>query len=323
MITKTVGVRSKKQYQNGILYLSIALFAVLFTVLKPSFFSFSNLNAVLQSMASLTVLGIGATFILTVGEIDISNGAMMSIAPCTIALLIVKGWPSFLSVLIGILMVLSLGLLNGILTARIGIPSFISTLGVQGIAMGLTRTLTANRPVLLDNEKLLWVFGGKIGPVSNDVIWMFILLVVGWFILSKTRFGRSLHCIGDNSEAATQYGINVRRYKIGTFLITSGFIFFAGMMESLRSSYMRPGFGESLTLYSIVVALIGGSSVRGGQSNIFGTFVGALFVTIVRNGLFMMAMSSFMQNILIGLVIIFVLTINAVLENRERELKRT
>jgi ribose/xylose/arabinose/galactoside ABC-type transport system permease subunit len=319
----TISKKIRGSNSNIILYLSILIFVVLFSILKPSFFSASNFVAILQSMASLCVLGIGATFILTVAEIDISNGAMMSIAPCVIALLITRGMPAVLGIAVALAVTLSLGLLNGVLVTKANIPSFIATLGVQGIAMGLTRTLTSNKPVLMKNDVLIKLFSGTTGGIQNIILWMFVLLAVGWFILYRTKFGRSLHCIGDNREAARSYGINVGLYVTAAFIVAACFVFFAGMMESLRSSYMRAGFGESLMLYSIVVALIGGSSVKGGKSNLIGTFIGALFVTMVQNGLFMLAMSSFMQNIIIGIIILAVLSANAVMENRAIELKRT
>jgi ribose/xylose/arabinose/galactoside ABC-type transport system permease subunit len=175
----------------------------------------------------------------------------------------------------------------------------------------------------MKNDVLIKLFSGTTGGVQNIILWMFVLLAVGWFILYRTKFGRGLHCIGDNREAAKSYGLNVGLYITAAFIVAACFVFFAGMMESLRSSYMRAGFGESLMLYSIVVALIGGSSVKGGKSNLIGTFIGALFVTMVQNGLFMLAMSSFMQNIIIGIIILAVLSANAVMENRAIELKRT
>lgn len=319
---KSFILKAKKNNQNLILYISIIIFVILFSILRPSFVSASNLNSIFQSMAPLCVLGIGATFILTIGEIDISNGAMMSIAPCVIALLIIKRLPTALGIMIALAIVMILGLLNGILVAKVGIPSFIATLGVLGIAMGFTRIITNNKPIKMEDDNLIKIFSGSVGPIPNIIIWMLGLLALGWFILYKTKFGRGLHCIGDNKEAAKLYAINVQGYMIAAFIVTACFVFFAGMMELLRSSFMRAGLGESLVLYSIAGALIGGSSIQGGKSNIFGTFVGVLFITIIKNGLFLLALSSFMQNIIIGIVIIIVLSGNALIENRERELKR-
>lgn len=316
-------VRDSKKLRNGMLYIAIITVAILFSIIAPGFFTVENLKAVLESMAVVCVMGLGVTFVLTIGEIDISNGAMLSVPACIMAVLLRAGAPLIISLGIGLISTLFLGFLNGFITIKVGLPSFITTLGVSGIAMGISRIVTASTPVAVKNELILNLFGKEMFGVPKIILWMFLLIVIGYFLLQKTRFGRNLHCIGDNREAAVLYGLNVRKNVIFAFVVCSIFVFVAGMLQLGRSSYAAPGAGETLVLNAIVASVIGGTSVQGGKSSIIGTFIGAIFLTLISNGLFMLATSPYITNIIIGFVIIVVLTANGLMEKREREINRT
>lgn len=313
----------KTRRNNWILYLAILILVLIFSLTTKNFFSVNNFKAILQSMATLSVLAFGETFILSLGETDISNGAMLSLSPVIFAALFMRQIPFPAALVISILGTLSLGLLNAVVIVKAGLPSFIGTLGVSGVAMGLTRIITNNKPLLMEHSGMLNLFGGEIFGIPCTVIWMAVMLLLGDFIISRTRFGRNLLCIGDNREAAAIYGISVNRHVMLAFLLTAVFVIIAGFMECNRSTYVTAGAGEALVLNSIVASVIGGTAVSGGRANMFGTFIGALFITIVSNGLFMFAISPYLTNIIIGFVIILVLTGNAYLSNREQELKRT
>lgn len=312
----------KRNSVNVLLYVGLIVFILVFWILKPKFLTYKNIKSILQSMSGLAILGIGATFILTVGEIDISNGAIMSIVPCFAAVFMENGMAPVPAFIIPILIVVVLGFMNGFIVAKIGLPSFISTFGVQGIAMGLTRIITGNKSFKMGVPEIVNLFGGKTNGFPNGAIWMIAMVLLGWFVLHFTSFGRKLHCVGDNAEAAKMYGINVANYKIFAYLIAAGFACMAGMVECMRASYVQAGTGESLMMYSIVVALIGGTLMTGGKSNPFGTLVGAFFVMVIQNGLFLISISSYMQEILVGIIILIVLSINAIIENRRLDLNR-
>ena len=313
----------KSKHNNLILYIAILALVLIFSVTTKNFFSGTNLKAILQSMATLSVLAFGETFILSIGETDISNGAMLSLSPVIFAALYMRDVPFLPALILGILATLALGLLNALVIVKAGLPSFIGTLGVSGVAMGLTRIIANNKPILMEHQGMLKVFGGETAGIPNAVLWMAAMLLIGDFIIRRTRFGRNLLCIGDNREAAMIYGIRINRHVILAFLLDAVFVTTAGFMECCRSTYVTAGVGEALVLNSIVASVIGGTAVSGGRANMIGTFMGALFITIVANGLFMFAISPYLTNIIVGLVIIVVLTGNALMSNREQELKRT
>lgn len=322
MQNRHLKMKSKGVSANLILYLAIIVFILFFTITKKNYFRVKNFITIVQSMSSLAVLGIGATFVLTIGEIDISNGAIMSIVPCICAILLEKGVSIVLALVLPVFIVMFLAALNGIMVTQIGLPSFIATFSVQGIAKGLTRIVTGNTSIKMASETLINVFDGKSNRIPHCVFWMLAMVLIGWFLLKETSFGRKLHCIGDNSEAAGLYGINVKLYKTLAFMVAAAFAIVAGLMESMKSSYMQAGTGESMMMYSIIVSLIGGTMITGGKSSPVGTLIGAFFVTMIKNGLFLLSISSYMQDILVGIIVLIVLSINAIAENRNIKLNR-
>lgn len=322
MQNQHVKTKTKRVSTNLILYIAILVFILFFTITKKNYFRVKNFVTIIQSMSSLAVLGLGATFVLTIGEIDISNGAIMSIVPCFCAILLQSGVSLVFALVLPVFIVLFLAVLNGIMVTQIGLPSFIATFSVQGIAKGLTRIITGNTSIKMASETIIEVFDGKTNGVPHCVFWMLAMALIGWFLLKQTDFGRKLHCIGDNSEAARLYGINVKLYKTLTFMVSAIFSIVAGLMESMKSSYMQAGTGESMMMYSIIVSLIGGTMITGGKSSPVGALIGAFFVTMIKNGLFLLSISSYMQDILVGVIVLIVLSINAIAENRNVKLNR-
>lgn len=312
-----------KKMKDGMIYVSVLLIVLVFSILIPHFFTAENWRAILTSMVLVTVLSLGVTFVLTAGEIDISMGAVLSVAPTIFAVLLSKGIPFLAALLLGIIATLLLGFLSGFVTFKLGVPSFISTLGTMGVAMGLSRIVTSNTPVVVNNETIKLLFGNELFGLPKIVLWMFLLIIVSYFVLHKTRFGKNLHCVGDNREAAHLYGINVGRTVIIAFVIASFYACFAGMLEVARSSYASPGIGEPIMLNAIVASVIGGTSLQGGRGSILGAFFGALFLTIISNALFTLGMPPWISNIIIGCVIIAILTSGGLVDKRKHELGRT
>ncbi|MDK2789241.1 MAG: ribose transport system permease protein [Epulopiscium sp.] len=312
-----------KELKNIIMYISVTVIIIFFYLLIPNFLSLTNLITILITMATICVLGVGVTFVLTIGEIDISTGALLSVPSVILAVLLRAGFPLLVSLGIGLASALLIGFLNGMITIKVGLPSFITTLGTSGIAMGLSRIISGNTPIAVKNDFILNFFGKQLFGIPKIILWMFLLTIVGYFSLHKTRFGRNLQCVGDNREAAFLYGINIKKTVILAFMVCSIYVFFAGMLMLARTSFATPGEGESLVLNAIVASVIGGTSIQGGKGSIIGAFFGAFFLAVISNGLFSLKFPSWTSNIIIGVIIIVVLTISSLREKWEREMKRT
>lgn len=315
--------KNLKELKNMIMYVCFVVIIILFNFLIPNFISYTNLITVLITMATICVLGVGVTFVLTVGEIDISTGALLSVPTVILAVLLRAGIPLLVSFAIGLAVALLIGYLNGIITIKVGLPSFITTLGTSGIAMGLSRIISHNTPISVKNQFIINLFGKQLFGIPKIIIWMFILTIVGYFLLHKTRFGRNLQCVGDNRDAAFLYGINVKKSVTLAFVVCSIYVFFAGLLMLARTSFATPGDGESLVLNAIVASVIGGTSIIGGKGSIIGAFFGAFFLAVISSGLFLLKFPSWTSNIIIGIIILVVLTISSLREKSEREMKRT
>ena len=320
MLSSRVGIRVR--WRDAAIYIVTIVTIALFAVLMPGFLSAANLRAVLISMVLVCTLGLGATFVITAGEIDISMGALLAVPSSIIAALLRADWPLWTAFTIALASTLFVGLLNGLLTTKLRIPSFVTTLGTMGIAMGLSRIITNNTPIPIQNKIILDIFGKEFFGIPKMVMWMFLLILVSYVVLHKLSLGRNIHCVGDNREAARLYGISTTRTVVYSFLFCAGFSFFAGILEVARSTFASAGIGEPLTLSAIVAAVIGGTSLQGGKGSIAGTFIGALFLTIISNGLFSEGLPPWISNIIIGGVIIITLTGSGLLEKRERVLVR-
>ena len=312
-----------KEMKNAMMYISTIVIVILFSLLIPNYLSVINLKTILITMATICILAVGVTFVLVTAEIDISTGAILSIPTVVLAVLLRSGFPLIVSLVLGLALTLLMGYLNGAITARIGLPSFITTLGTSGMAMGLSRIISGNTAIGVKNDFILNTFGKELFGIPKMILWMFLLTAVGYFILHKTRLGRNLQCVGDNREAAFLYGINVKKTVIMGFVICSVYVFFAGMMMLARTTFATPGEGESLVLSAIVASVIGGTSIQGGKGSIFGAFFGAFFLAVITNGLFSLKFPSWTSNIIIGIIVIIVLTISSLREKIEREIKST
>ncbi len=325
MITNHKTKNKGGNLQSILLFSSIIVIGIVFGILIPDFFSLSTLSTIFITMAMTCVIALGTTFVLTSGEIDISMGAMLSVATVIVAVLARSGMPVGIAMLISAAVTIGLGFLNGFLTVKVGIPSFVATLGVNGVAMGLSRIISNNGSIKLEDETFLGTFGRKLGDseVQMIIIWLIALTIIAFIIFSKTRFGREVQCTGDNREAAFLYGINTNKTVILAFIVSAIFTFMAAMLMLARSGFASPGEGESYTLPAIVAAVVGGTSIRGGKGSIIGGFFGAFFLSIISNGLFLLKFNAWTANIITGIIIVIVLTISSLSEQRSRELSRT
>lgn len=305
--------------RESIIYLAIVCIYIFFSFIVPDFFSLVTLSSILTTMCFICILSLGVTFVLTIGEIDISIGAMMSVGPCLIAVMHQAGISIAVAFACGLVLTLLMGFLNGVIVSVCSVPSFITTLGMQGICMGFSRIVTRNKPVPMDNEALYAIFGGKIGSFPKMTIWMLILLLVAFIILHKMQFGRNLHCVGDNKEAAKNYGLSITFYYIMAFTLAALFAFFAGVIDLERAAFANVGAGENIVLNAIVASVIGGTSLAGGKGTMIGAFAGSFFLAIISTALFNLGFMPWVTNVIVGLVIIGILTFSGVSERRSKE----
>lgn len=287
--------------------------AMAMAVLAPNFLSLSNFLNILLATAVIGVLAIAATFVLCAAGLDLSLGSVLAVAG---VLCVNLGLPWFLGLLGGLLAGGLLGMVNGLLVARAGIPAFIVTLGMLSVARGLALIIAEGKPVYGLPNEITFLGQGRFLGVPMPV-WIFLALIaVFQLILSRTRFGRYTLVIGDNEMAARVTGIDVPAHKIRLYVLSGALAGLAGLLFAARVNAADPTAGVSYELSAITAAVIGGTNLFGGRGTVVGTLIGALIMGILQNGLNLMAVPSFYQQVAIGTILVLAVWLDRVRDRR-------
>jgi ribose transport system permease protein/inositol transport system permease protein len=282
----------------------IALVLVM-SVVSPVFLSVSNMFNILLATTTVGILAIGATFVISASGIDLSLGSVLGLASVTGAALVVYlglPWPFAILGCLGA--GAAAGLVNGLTVAIARVPAFIVTLGMMGIARGLALIVSNGQAIYgLPNEIL---FLGQARPlgVPTPIYILVLTAIVAHFILAHTRFGHHTLALGDNEAAARATGVNVRRLRILLYTLSGLMAGLAGLVFTARVNSGDPTAGLTYELLAVTAAIIGGTNLFGGRGSILGTMIGALIMGVLQNGLNLLAVQSYWQQMAIGTVLI-------------------
>ena len=285
---------------------------VALSVAKPSSFATgSNLLGIVQQYSVIIVLAVGQTLLMIAGGIDLSVGSVVALGGIVAGVCYAHGLPPVVAIAAAVGVGTLAGLINGLVTTKARMPAFIATLGMMGIARGTAQVLSGS--VAIDVSPTIAALG------QNQVFFAAVILgvcAVTWLALTKTPFGRHCYAIGGNREATRLSGVNVDRHMIKTFLFTGTIVGIAGFLMVARVGMANPTGGEGYELDSIAAAVIGGTSLFGGQGTVAGTLIGALIMAVLRNGCNLMNIDSNWQLIIIGVMIILAVFYDNVRRNR-------
>jgi fructose transport system permease protein len=259
------------------------------------------------------VLAIGQTLVIITTGIDLSNGMVMALAGVLIASFAAqKGLNPFLAILIGLVVAMAFGLLNGGLVTGIGLPAFIVTLGTMNIAYALTRIYTTSTISNLPKELTFLGDTFNIGgtAIANGTVLMLVLYAITWFLMKYTPAGRSVYAVGDNIEAARLAGINTKRVLLGVYALAGLAYGIAAVLQVARTGVGDPQAGQTSNLDSITAVVLGGTSLFGGRGSIVGTLIGALIVGVFRNGLQLLGVESTYQVLITGVLVIAAVSVD-------------
>lgn len=282
---------------------AIVLLGVVFTVTSPVFFSIGNFVNIIRQTAIVIVLGLGMTYVIISAEIDVSIGGVMALSAVSAGLVINAVGP-LAGAVVGLAVGFGFGLMNGLVTIRFGIPSFIVTIGTLGIARGAAFIVSQERPIIVRNAAFESVFGGTIGPVPLLILWALVLAIVAGIVLWRTRFGRHVYATGDSEQAARYSGIDTDRVKVLTLALAGLTAGIAGLLFIGRLGAARADMASGIELAVIAAVIIGGTSLFGGRGSIVGTVLGALLISVIDNGLTLLGFGSSWQQLIRGVVII-------------------
>lgn len=303
--------------KNYAIILAIILLMVIFSISTEYFFKLDNLMNILMQSSTLAIVAVGQALVILTAEFDLSLGQNACVTSCFAAYLMkFMGVNPFVAIIIALLLGLAIGALNGVMVAYARIPAFIATLGIQNIARGTAKVITNAAPIANLPKEISFLGRGGIGFFPIAVIFMIVIYIIFTFITRKTKFGRYIYSIGGNKQAAFFAGINVRLYKMLAFAI-AGFMAALGgvvLMSRLDSAFITNG-----NLYefdAIIASVIGGLSLTGGKGKIIGAMFGSIFLIMFFNGMTILNVDPFYQDILKGVVLIVAIGID-VLRNRK------
>ncbi len=306
--------------------LLLILLVIVFQVRSNSvFLSIDNMRSILGILPEAALVAVGVTLLMICGEFDLSVGSVFAFMPMTMAVLVVAGWPFWLAVLAGLALCAFIGFLNGWITIRFDIPSFITTLGMMFMARSMVVVVSGGFPPRIKPGEIpSWVFVGYVddsGFFRASVLWFIGIAALIGYLLARTNFGNWVRATGGFLPAASALGIPVARVKIATFMICSVLAGFAGMIQALRLNSYLPSLGEGMELQAVAAAVIGGTSLSGGIGSIVGGLIGATLIRVIDNGMVMSQVNASWFKFAIGALTILAVIGNSWMRKRGRAMK--
>ncbi|MER2030317.1 MAG: ribose ABC transporter permease [Solibacillus sp.] len=292
--------------------LGLFLIVIVITILNPSFMTTDNVLNILRQVSISALIAFGMTFVILTGGIDLSVGSTLALTGAVAATMLASGIDPVLTILAALLLGAVLGAVNGIIIAKGKVAPFIATLATMTIYRGLTLVYTDGRPVSeLGNEITFQMLGkGYFFGIPVPVCTMILAFIVLYVIMHKTTFGRRVYAVGGNEAASKLSGINVDRVKIAVYSLTGMLAALSALILTSRLNSAQPTAGTSYELDAIAAVVLGGTSLTGGKGWIFGTLVGALIIGVLNNGLNLIGVSSFFQQVVKGIVILIAVLID-------------
>lgn len=289
---------------------SLVVIFGIFSILRPVFYSWQNVSAILMSTTVVGMLALGVTFVIITGGIDLSIGTSVALVAVTVGLVVVK-WngPFWLGFVVGIFVGAFIGFVNGILITALRLPPFIATLATMKATQGLALIVTPNMaPINFTGTKAEgWTKiaqGNLIPNFPNGALWLIFAAIIAAIILNKTIIGRYTFAIGSNEEATKLSGVKVNRWLILIYTICGAYVGLAAIILIARLGAAQPDLGLGYELEAIAAVIIGGTSLLGGKGTISGTMIGALIMAVLVNGLRILQIQQEWQYVVVGVVII-------------------
>lgn len=301
----TISVRIKRIASGEIgMLLIFVLLVIMFSLASDYFFQPTNLLNITRQVSITLIVAVGATFVILTGEIDLSVGSIAALAGVATAAMMKATDSIALGILAGLAIGLLVGFTNGLLTVYGKIQSFIVTLAMMGIARGVALAWTNGKPISNLPEAFGFFGAGYVGPVPVSSIIAAVIFLIGFILLHKTKHGRYILSTGANREAALLSAISVDRYRVFVFLLSGFFSAVGGILITSRLLSAQPTAADGLELNVIAAVILGGASLSGGVGTMTGTLLGTMIIGVIDNGMNLVGVSAFFQQIVKGVIIL-------------------
>jgi inositol transport system permease protein len=299
----------------GMLFILIAL-VILMAILSPTFFTSGNLLNIIRQMSIVGIVAIGVTMIIITTGIDLSSGSVIALVSVIVASVAqVDSYPLLFAITIGLGVGLLAGLINGTIIAKGKIAPFVVTLSMMTAARGAALLYSGGRPIGNLSDSFKFIGQGSVLGIPVPIIIFGLVALISYLLLNKTKFGKYVYAIGGNEQAAVIAGVNVQKYKILIYGYAGLLSAVAGIILTSRIASGQPTAGVMYELDAIAAAVIGGTSLSGGIGTIGGTVIGALIIGVMNNGLDLLNVSSYWQQILKGAII----TVAVLIDSRKNK----
>ena len=297
----------------------LSLFAIF---IGGSFFSLNNILNIIRQTAVVSMIAVTMTFVIAIGEIDLSVGSTIGLSGLMAALVLQSTGNIPLAILAALAVGLVVGLINGLLIVALNLPSFLVTLGMQMVLVGTSMWITNTTAIPIGNTTFTFIFGGgSIGKLPLLLLWVLITGAVGYIVLNRTPYGKKVLAVGGNATSARYSGINVKKIVVYVFVYSSLMAALGGMLYAGRMSSGRYTFGDGLELDAIASVILGGTSMAGGNGSIVGAIIGSLLIGTINNGLMFFGLSTAQQTVAKGAIIILSVALSALVSLRDNNNK--
>ena len=307
----------KANYQRLVIVGVLLVIMLALTVPSDRFLTIDNITNVLRQQVATVIAGCAVTLLMVSGNFDLSIGSIMAIAGSMTAIFVTWGMPVAVAVLIAVLIGTVVGVINGLLVILLDVPSIIATLGTMYAVRGAAWVITGGNSVSRGLSRDFTVLGrGYVGPIPLCLLITAIIFLLFFFIQHKTLLGKYAFAIGGNRRTALLSGINVRRVGVALYVLVGALSAFAGSMTASRLGVGNANIGDGFEFDVVVAVVLGGTSLDGGEGSVFGMLIGALIVGFIANGLNLMGVYSFYQEIVKGVVLVGAVLLDRVLQRR-------
>ena len=317
-MNKNTSIIKKIFGRREILLIAVLIAAsIIISFFSPVFLKKTNLLSILMSITVEGLVAVGMVMLLALGEMDLSVGMVMAFTGVITGLFLTKGIPVVLAIILGLLIACGIGAFNGILVAKIGLNSFITTLGVQCALQGLMLVFSNGRSVTGLPAAFNKIGQGTVFGVQFPIIILFVIVIVMDILMRNLRAMRQIYYIGSNEKAAKLNGINVARVKIICFIACSLIAGLAGLLITARFGAASVTIGGDTPMDCITACIIGGASLKGGKGTVWGAVLGALFLATISTSLNLLGVNIYWQNFVTGAILILAILIDVISENRK------
>ena len=317
MSTKTtsspmLNLLKRFEWQQNIIYIGFAAVFILFAVLlaDSGFTSPNNLLNIFRQTATISIMAVAMTYVIAAAEIDLSIGSVAGLA-AVVSAMTIDSFGLIPGIAAGLAVGAIAGAISGGLVAWLKVPSFLVTLGMLGLVVGVARWITESAPIPIADQTFIAIFGGAdVGPIPGLLIWVAVAVTIGAIVMNKTKFGRHVRATGGNLVAAGYTGVKTARVKFMVLLLSGVVASLAGMLYAgrLQSGRFQWGTGDELSVIAAVI--LGGTSLFGGRGQVVGSLFGALFIGLINNGLILAGLDVSQQQVVRGAIIILAVALS-------------